>query len=616
MCGISGFAGKGSFDDLKRMNDTLALRGPDAEGFWYDSDKGVFLGHRRLSIIDLSGGVQPMWTIDEQYGIIFNGEIYNHLELRQQLIAKGHRFQTDHSDTEVLLHGYKEWGEKLPTKLNGMWAFVIYNKTANQLFCSRDRFGKKPFFYSLQNGTFAFASELTALTKHTSIQSEISERSLKKYFAYGYIPSPNTLLSNVYKLAGGNNLTLDLKTLKYNISNYWKFKIEPFESIPVNAEKVWGDELISLIDTATKRRLMSDVPLGMFLSGGIDSSAITVFANKYVANGKLKTFSIGFEEASFDETEYSSQMANLLKTEHYLEKLSLEKAQSLLPEIAQKLDEPMGDSSLLPTYLLCKITRKKVTVALGGDGADELFCGYDPFKALNKAELYNTFIPKPVHKGIRMAVAKMPTSHANMSLDFKLKRTLRGLSYPKPLWSSVWMGPLEPKELNELFKAETDIEDIYSEAIEQWESCDQKNIIDKTLQFYTNLYLQDDILVKLDRASMMNSLEVRSPFLDIEVADFARKIPHQFKFKNGQTKYLLKKALESYLPHNILYRPKKGFGVPIGKWFQEGKLSIFGNLKAFDLNENFICNYQKQHQNQQNDHRAFLWNRWLLSKWE
>ncbi len=615
MCGISGFIGKGSFEDLQRMNDTLSHRGPDAEGFWHDSEKGVYLGHRRLSIIDLSGGGQPMWTIDQNFCIIFNGEIYNHLELRKELIQKGHHFETNHSDTEVLLHGFKEWGEKMPAKLNGMWAFVIYDRTKNQIFCSRDRFGKKPFFYTLQNGVFAFASELSALTKHSFIEEEISHKSLKKYFAYGYIPAPNTLLSGIYKLSGGCNLVLDIKNLSFNISTYWKFKIEPFDSIPNNPEKIWGEELISLIDAATKRRLMSDVPLGIFLSGGVDSSAISFFANKYVSEGKLKTFSIGFEEASFDETEYSTQIANLLKTEHYLERLSLEKAQSLLPEIARKLDEPMGDSSLLPTFLLCKETRKHVTVALGGDGADELFCGYDPFKALKKAELYNTFVPKPIHQAIRMMVAQMPTSHANMSLDFKLKRTLRGLSYPKSLWSSIWMGPLEPKELSELFGEKIDIEDVYSEAIEQWESCEQSNLIDKTLQFYTNMYLQDDILVKLDRASMMNSLEVRSPFLDIEVANFARQIPNEYKYRNGQTKYILKKALEPYLPNNILYRPKKGFGVPIGKWFQEGKLYINGDIQSFNLNADFIKNYQQQHQDEKNDHRAFLWNRWLLSKW-
>jgi asparagine synthase (glutamine-hydrolysing) len=292
----------------------------------------------------------------------------------------------------------------------------------------------------------------------------------------------------------------------------------------------------------------------------------------------------------------------------------MEESKHLLPEILTKLDEPMGDSSLLPTYLLCRETRKHVTVALGGDGGDELFAGYDPFRALRLAEFYSKIVPRPVHQAVRMAVALLPVSHRNMSLDFKLKRTLRGLSYPKHLWNSVWLGPLEPKELDELFQEPTDIEDVYSEAIEQWEACSQNNIVDKTLQFYTRLYLQDDILVKADRASMMNSLEVRAPFLDTDVVDFARRIPHSWKFRNGQTKYILKKALEPILPHNILYRNKKGFGVPVGKWFIDGKLSRQVNGINTFLNKNFIEKKIQEHQHGKADHRLFLWNNILLDQ--
>ena len=303
---------------------------------------------------------------------------------------------------------------------------------------------------------------------------------------------------------------------------------------------------------------MSDVPLGVFLSGGVDSSAITAFAAEASGQARMKSFCIGFEEASFDETHYARIIAERYDTEHHEEILSMERARGLLPEIVGKLDEPMGDSSLLPTYLLCKETRKHVTVALSGDGGDELFAGYDPFRALGMAKWYDRLIPGPVHQAIRMAVAALPSTHRNMSLDFRLKRTLRGLSYPRRLWNAVWLGPLDPRDLEALFREPTDIEEVYAEAIEQWDACKQENLVDKTLQFYTKLYLQDDILVKADRASMMNSLEVRAPFLDIDLVDFVRKIPHAYKYRNGQTKYILKKAMEPVLPRRFSIAPRRG----------------------------------------------------------
>ncbi len=614
MCGICGFTGKGTIQDLDLMTEAMFHRGPDDKGIWYDPERAVCLGHRRLSIIDIAGGVQPMWTPDNALGVVFNGEIYNHTELRNELQDKRHVFQSDHSDTEVLLHGFREWGDDLPNQLNGMWAFAIYDRIRNILFLSRDRFGKKPLFYTLQNHTFAFASELTALTKHPSVEASVSPRSLKKYFAYGYIPAPNSLYERVYKLPGGHNLIFNLNDFSMKISKYWDFVLEPFESVPENPEEEWGEQLRDLLQKAVRRRLMSDVPLGIFLSGGIDSSAITAFAAQDTGNKRLKTFSIGFQEASFDESEYAQRVAELFETDHHLKMLSIEEVRTVLPEIVARLDEPMGDSSLLPTYLLNQETRKYVTVALGGDGGDELFAGYDPFRALRLAEFYNRLVPRPVHKGIRMALNMLPVSHKNISLDFKLKRTLTGLSYPKHLWNPIWLGPLEPNDLEDLFQEPADIEDIYSEAIEQWEACSQENLADKTLQFYTKLYLQDGILVKADRASMMNSLEVRAPFLDTDLVNFVRRIPHAWKYRNGQTKYILKKALEPVLPKAILYRPKKGFGVPIGEWFAKGILPWPENSTGFFMNRSFIENKIKEHQEGKNDHRLFLWNSWLLTQ--
>jgi asparagine synthase (glutamine-hydrolysing) len=614
MCGICGFIGNGTLSDLDRMNQKLAHRGPDEEGVWYKSDSGVYLGHKRLSVIDPRDGRQPMLSDDGRWVIVYNGEIYNHIQLRKELEHLGHTFTTDHSDTEVLIHGYEAWGCDMLHRLNGMWAFAIYDTFHKELFLSRDRFGKKPLFYSCCNGTFAFASELNALTAHPGIPANISKRSLKKYYAYGYIPAPGSLYEGVYKLPAGFCLKIDTETRSQQIRKYWEFHIEPFEQVPKYPAEEWGEQMIHLLELAVKRRLAADVPLGVFLSGGIDSSSIAALAVKHSTGRKLQSFSIGFHEESFDETGYADIVAQYLHTDHHREVLSMDRARSLLPEVAKRLDEPFGDSSLIPTYFLCQSTRKHVTVALSGDGSDELFAGYDPFRAIHLAELYSRVVPKPIHRAIRTAVSFLPVSHRNMSMDFKIKSTLGGISYPKHLWNPVWLGPLEITDIEDLFQEPVEIEDLYSEAIQCWDDCLQDNMVDKTIQFYTKLYLQDDILVKSDRAGMMNSLEVRVPYLDIDFVDFVRRIPHRFKYRNGQTKYILKKAMEPVLPRSIRCRGKKGFGLPIGEWFAKGWLP-WDDVKSSVLeNRSFIEKKIFEHRIGKADHRSFLWNTLLLNQ--
>jgi asparagine synthase (glutamine-hydrolysing) len=634
MCGIAGFVGRGDAATLQRMTGALAHRGPDASGHWSEPERGVHLGHRRLSIVDLAGGAQPMWSADGALGVVFNGEIYNHQELRVELKQAGCAFQTDHSDTEVLLHGYRTWGPEFVSRLNGMWAFVIYDRAAGRLFGSRDRFGKKPFYYFHEGGTFGFASELPGLLAHPESPRSISALSLQKYFAYCYIPAPRSIYERVWKLPGGHSFTLDLATNELRVTRYWEFVLEAENRKPppsgqamivvdsaARCRESWDDrtsvpalceELRDTLERAVKRRLMSDVPLGVFLSGGIDSSAVAALASRHVAAGQLNTFSIGFDDPTFDESSWAKRMAEELGTRHHHETLDLEKSIALLPDIVARLDEPLGDGSLLPTYLLSRFTRQHVTVALGGDGGDELFAGYDPFRALQKAELYRRFVPRPVHAGIRHLVARLPVSHANISLDFKIKRTLAGLSYPPEIWNAVWMGALEPRQLGELFEETIDQEEVYSEAIEAWDRCRQPNIVDRALQFWTQLYLQDGILAKVDRASMMCSLEARSPFLDIEVVDLARRIPWYHKLCGSETKWILKEALEPILPREIIHRPKKGFGMPIGRWFREGKFR-FGPVAG--LNHAFAERKLREHLAGKVDERLFLWCYWLLEKW-
>jgi asparagine synthase (glutamine-hydrolysing) len=348
------------------------------------------------------------------------------------------------------------------------------------------------------------------------------------------------------------------------------------------------------------------VPLGIFLSGGIDSSAVLAFAARHAPPSEIKTFSIGFREASFDESAYAMQAAAAFGSDHRHEVLDLDTATDLIPGVLSKLDEPMGDSSILPTFLLSRFTRSRVTVALGGDGGDELFAGYDPFRALRLAQRYRRLVPGALHRKFRTLAELAPVSERNMSLDFKVKRALRGLSYPESEWNPVWLGALEPSELKELFREPVRHEEVFEEAISAWERSSADNIVDKTLEFYSRFYLQDDILTKVDRASMMVSLEVRAPFLDNDVVEFARRIPHRYKYRDGQTKYLLKKALESVLPGEIVHRKKKGFGVPLTRWLKDWHEPVNAlSLPAPDTD--WVRSQWREHKGGKADHRLFLW---------
>jgi asparagine synthase (glutamine-hydrolysing) len=610
MCGIAGFIGAGESGVLHRMIDVLAHRGPDGEGTWIDLNSRVFFGHRRLSILDIAAGSQPMTTMDEQLVVIFNGEIYNHVELRTELETRGHRFKTDHSDTEVLLYGYREWGPNLLAKLNGMWSFAIYDRAQSEVFLSRDRFGKKPLFYYSDDRSFVFASELTALRLHPAVPENVDPKALQKFFAYGFIPAPRALLARVEKLPAGHWMKVPVQRLQPKVRKYWEFELDPFETIPKDPERAWGEELLQRLDEAVRCRLQADVPVGVFLSGGIDSTTIATLAARH--HPSIETFSIGFEEKSFDEREFARLGAETAKTRHHEEVLSPGSYLKWALATAGKLDEVMGDSSILPTALVSKLARQHVTVALSGDGSDELFAGYDPFQALKPANLYSALTAGKVNRAIRSVAERLPVSHANMSLDFKLKRMLRGLSYPRQCWLPAWMGPLDPQEIGELFGSKPDPEDIYSEAIDAWNHPSAKNDVDRTIQFYVRLYLQDDILVKTDRASMMHRLEARCPFLDLNVVDFARKIPSSYKLRGGITKYILKQAVRGLIPDRVIDRPKKGFGVPMGNWFKNGDLNLNDSAAPKELDWSWINCRLADHRAGRRDDRAMLWCAWLL----
>jgi asparagine synthase (glutamine-hydrolysing) len=604
VCGIAGYWGCGDRGVLAEMTERIAHRGPDAEGFFECAMSGVGLGHRRLSIIDLATGGQPMASGDGSLRVVFNGEIYNHRELRAELEAAGCHFASDHSDTEVLLHGYRMWGDDFVKRLNGMWAFAIWDSAKRRMFLSRDRFGKKPLFWFYQKGTLAFASELKALMRHPLSPRSISARARRKFFAHALIPAPHSLVEGIFKLPGGCNMVIDEGGTP-RVRRYWEFRLEP-DSEP-RAEAELADELLEILDRAVARRLISDVPLGVFLSGGIDSTAVAALAARHVDS--IQTFCVGFNEPSFDESGYAAEAARAIGSVHRTEILDLAGARDLLPRLLAKVDEPQGDNSLLPTWLLSGFTRRHVTVALGGDGGDELFAGYDTFRGLAAAHAYERMVPRPMHAALRALAGCLPVSHSNLSLDFKIKRGMRGASYNPQLWNPIWLGALEPAEIAEYFGGTVDPEDVYSEAIGAWDACASTDLVDRTLEFYTKIYLQDGILAKVDRASMLNSLEARSPFLDIEVADFARRLPSRHKLRGNTTKWILKRALRGVVPDSLIDRKKKGFGTPVGAWFREGVL-------APESRDPFVTRRMDAHRAGRSDERLFLWCQLSLEAWE
>ncbi|MFL5459018.1 MAG: asparagine synthase (glutamine-hydrolyzing) [Myxococcales bacterium] len=588
MCGICGdvdLARAPDAEAVRRMAAALVHRGPDAQGFFFEGPGA--LGHRRLSILDLEGGVQPMTA--EGVTLVFNGQAYEHEEVRARLRQRGHAFAT-RSDTEVVLRAYLEWGERFVEELHGMFAIAIWDARHEKLVLARDRVGKKPLYYALASGSAfltepsgrptrcVFASEMKAFAAHGGVPRELDPESLAQYLAVEYVPAPRSIHRHVFKLPAAHVAVLD--SAGFRLRRYWELPApERFDGSPEEA----GNGLVQRLDKAVARRLVADVPVGVFLSGGIDSTTVAALATRH--KQPLRTFSIGFVEESFDETPFALLASKRLGTEHLTERLSGQACLDLLPEAVASLDEPFADPSFLPTLLLSRFTRKHVKVALAGDGGDELFAGYDPFLAHRPAQLLAR-LPRPLHGALRAVASLLPSSSVNMSLDFRVKQFLRGIEAPPSLRHQVWIGSFLPDELQRLLSPDVRKNAAPSVAFRQVlaeaEQAKGKGVragsVDEALRFYLGRYLADDILVKADRASMAASLELRAPFLDTHVVEYTARLPWKLKLSLTRTKVLLKQALKGIVPDEILSRPKKGFGIPVAAWIRGPLRPLFEDL--------------------------------------
>ena len=570
MCGITG---KIYFNDqtvserdILYMNEKIQHRGPDDGGAYISPDRKVGLGHRRLSIIDLSPlGHQPMNYLD-RYWIVFNGEIYNFQEKRALLEKDGYVFKS-HSDTEVILALYDKFGKKCLEHLRGMFAFAIYDEKEKTIFCARDRVGKKPFKYYMADDVFIFASELKAILTQKDYQKEPDYVAIHHYLTLQYVPAPLTGFKDIKKLEPAHYLFIDLKTKQVEKQQYWKLDYSQKLNL---SEDEWKKRIMEKLEESVKLRMISDVPLGAFLSGGIDSSAVVALMSK-LSDKPVKTFSIGFKEEKYNELKYAKIVAKKFKTDHK-EFIVEPHAIELLPMLVRQYEEPYADSSALPTYYVSKITRDFVTVALNGDGGDENFGGYSRYSAFKFSIFYEKFsIP---NKFIVLPISKFLAKNIKNTFFERCYRFSRTLAEDYRRRYLTYTAYFTNEQKNSLytkdFKKKVWQSDTYDLIAEKFNEAETKDKMDQTLYADFTTYLPDDLMVKVDIDSMAVALEGRSPFLDHEFLELTAKIPFEMKIKGfNNKKYILKEALRGIVPDEVMFRPKMGFSAPIDAWFRE-----------------------------------------------
>ena len=619
MCGICGiFEPKRETPiataTLKSMADTIRHRGPDDEGFY--TAPGIALAHRRLSIIDLAGGHQPLSNEDGTVWIAFNGEIYNFEELNRRFLSTGHCFKT-RSDTETIVHLYEEIGERCFAELRGMFAIALWDARRKRLLLARDRIGKKPLFYSWDGRRLLFGSEIKAIKAVAGFSAEMDPEALSDYFSYQYVPAPKTIYRNVRKLQPAHYMVIEGETARE--VPYWDIR---FDDNPRQlSDQEWCDRFLDEYRVAVKSRLISDVPLGAFLSGGVDSSSVVALMNDF--QPPVTTCSIGFTEEHYDEAADARRFANNLGARHYEETVR-PRAIDLLPKLAWHYDEPFADSSAVPTYYVCEVARRHVTVALSGDGGDENFAGYRRYKFDAFENRLRSFLPANVRRtvftplgrfypklGWAPRVLRAKSTFQSLARD-PIEGYFYGISCCPPSMKSKLLHPDVWRQLGGY-----DSQDVLRYHYERAGTDDPLSRIQ-----YVDMktYLVDDILVKVDRASMAHALEVRCPLLDHKLMELIAQMPSGLKLHNGQGKYIFKKALERVLPADVLTRKKRGFAMPVAEWFRgELKELAYGTLFGRNdglINETFVKNCWKQHQRLQRDWSALLWSVLMFRMWQ
>jgi asparagine synthase (glutamine-hydrolysing) len=620
MCGIVGLVRRDDkpIDEqlLRRMNDAIRHRGPDEDGYYVNHSVGLAM--RRLAIIDLKSGQQPIHNHDRSAWIVFNGEIYNYLELRRELEKLGHTFYTN-SDTEAIVHAYDQYGSECPKHLRGMFAFAIWDERKQELFLARDRVGKKPLLYAQVNGQLVFGSEFSALLLHPDVSREVRPEAIDCYLSFMCVPAPLTAYKAIRKLEPGHSLRWhngEIKTERYWQPDFTK-------KLDIDEDEA-GRRAVEVLRDAVKVRLMSEVPLGAFLSGGIDSSAVVALMSQE-SSEKVKTFSIGFEEQDFSELHHARRVAEHVGADHH-EFIVRPDAVEILPLLVEHYGEPYADSSAVPTYYVARETRKHVTVALNGDGGDESFAGYERYFAMGFAEKYRK-IPAIIRESvIRNAIDLLPTSPTKKSKIKSAQRLLEVVAKPRVNrymhWMSAFNTELKQPLYTEAFRQDTDAA-FATSFLETWfKRANGIGLVDTLLLTDLMTYLPNDLLVKVDIATMAVSLEARSPFLDHHVIEFAASLPEGLKLRGLTTKYLLKKVLRQLLPSENLDRRKMGFGVPIGHWFR-GKMQPF--LREVVLSEKalkrglfqpeFVRQLIELHTRGERDYSHQLWTLLMLEMW-
>lgn len=617
MCGIVGiFDSRGRSEInrelLQRMNDSQIHRGPDGSGLFLQP--GIGLGHRRLSIIDLAGGAQPMQSQDQSIVITYNGEVYNFAQIRSELEQKGYNFTT-RSDTEVVLYSWKEWGEDCLEKLRGMFAFAIWDKNREELFIARDRLGIKPLYYTFTGcGRLVFGSELKSVLEYNAVAAEINPQAVADYFALGYVPDPKSIYKNIHKLPPGYFLKMRRGEPSPRLVEYWDV---PFNvSIGKSEEQIKG-ELIDLLKEAISGRMIADVPLGAFLSGGVDSSGVVALMSE-LSDSAVETCSIGFDSGSYNESEYAAAIAEKYQTKHHLEIVSPD-SYSLIDTLASVYDEPYADSSAMPTYTVCQLARKHVTVALSGDGADELMSGYRRHRLAYYENNFRNKIPNAIRKPIFGTLGKVYPKLDRMPQFLRAKSTFQSLAMDEAAGylhavsyvPQQWRDKLFSKDFKQKLGGYR-VDDFFRN---QMYKCPHDHPLSRIQYADIKTYLAGDILTKVDRASMAHSLEVRVPIIDHLFVEWISSIEPQFKLKDNIGKYIFKKSLEGRVPDDILYRPKMGFSMPLAEWFrgalkEKSKTALLNSTLGDSgiFNMDFIDQALNQHQSGKRDYTAMLWS--------